>query len=115
MMIEVNGIRHPVREVTDGISYFTDTPCKIIEMNTTYNDVINTFINGVKWSIIDEYQDEIYDPENDTYEIKIHEDIINCDFYSVPGVITDYRNGVIRFEMIQTPIEDILKMFEGVL
>jgi hypothetical protein len=55
MMIEVNGIRHPVREITDGISYFTDTPCKMIEMNTTYNDVINTFVNGVKWSIIDEY------------------------------------------------------------
>lgn len=109
MMIEVNGVRYPVISVYDGINGNGITPCKVIELYSTYEEVANVFVNGVKWKYIERHE---VDPENPEV---IEEYVTDCSLYSIPGPITDYRNGRIQFEMLQASMEDILKLFEEVL
>jgi hypothetical protein len=113
MFVEINGVRHPILSIYDGVSHDGSSPCKIIEMESTYAEVVNLFTNGVKWNFVESFEMEVED-ENGP-RIEKEEYVSDCSLYSISGTITDYRNGRISIEMIQASMAEILKLFEGVL
>lgn len=114
MMIEIDGIRYPVIGVYDSISS-NNIPCKIIEMYSTYEEVVNLFTEGVKWQVIEQIETEVTSEGEDEFTVKHEEYITDCSLFSIPGTITIFRNGRISLEMAQASIDEILKLFEGVL
>jgi len=115
MVIEINGIQYPVVDVVDELDY-KGRPCKTIYTNSlSYEELVNLFTEGVKWNylILEEvanWNEELNEPVFTTSSYSV-----DCSMYSIPGVIKDYRNGTLSIDMCKVSVEDVLRMFEGVL
>jgi hypothetical protein len=95
--IEINGLRYPAL-ITGRISDkdWDGRETKTIDLEMTYAEVLENFVDGVSWNIIhiEEDREEIYD---------------NSDF-CISGPITDSRNGTVSIKMGKYTNEELLLM-----
>lgn len=95
--IEINGLRYPAL-ITGRISDkdWDGRETKTIDLEMTYAEVLENFVDGVSWNIIhiEEDREEIYD---------------NSDF-CISGPITDNRNGIVSIKMGKYTNEELLLM-----
>lgn len=95
--IEINGLRYPAL-ITGRISDkdWDGRETKTIDLEMTYAEVLENFVDGVSWNIIyiEEDREEIYD---------------NSDF-CISGPITDNRDGTVSIKMGKYTNEELLLM-----
>ena len=112
--IEINNTKYPA-VITGRISDkdWDNRETKSIELEMTYNDAVQLFVNDVKWNIIHENTVQHNETDEDG-NIKLVEDveteIYDNSEYSIAGPITDNRDGTIVVKMGKYTTEEILLM-----
>ena len=109
MKIRVNGKEFNAFDVMSGEHEVT------ISTDMSYTELVENFTEGVKWSYVILEPIEEYDDEKEEIRETVLEHEYNCDIFSIPGPITDYRNGNTSIIMKKMSIEDVLDLFKGVL
>ena len=78
---------------------------KEITLEMSYGDALSTFVDDVQWSIV--YQDPSYiDPETQQEITPEPYEYDNSD-YSIPGSISDLRNGYVVVKMGKPTYEEL--------
>jgi hypothetical protein len=94
-----------------------DRQTKAIKLQMSYIDAAALFVDGVKWSIVQE-NEEMVESVNDSgetvHEVQtVIEEYDNCE-YSLAGDITDHRDGFVTVKMGKlTDLEVALEMLLG--
>lgn len=92
---------------------------KAIKVRLPYSDAAATFVDNIKWNIIqdvDETVEHINEETGDvTYEIVTKQEVYDNSEYSIAGDIIDHRNGFVTVKMGKPTAEEILAMFEEVM
>lgn len=120
MYVEVNGTKYPAIITNNLIDNdWNGRASKAIKTRMSYAKVVDTFVDGVKWSIVEDVEDIIEHINEETvavsYEYPIRQETTDNSDYSMAGDIIDHRNGYITVKMGKPKAEEILAMFEEVM
>lgn len=122
MFIKINETLYPAvikGKISD--DEWDNRESKSITLEMTYNEVINTFIEGVAWSIIEhrrkpvctESGEYVYDDEGNQV-IEIQEIEYDNSEYNLAGDIIDHRDGTITVKMGKlTALEEAYEIMLG--
>lgn len=98
-------------------SGWDDRATKSIRLEMGYQDAVNIFVNGVKWSIEQQFEDVIEElDENGEMVIKtiVKTDSFDNSEYNLAGDITDHRDGTITIKMGKlTELEEAYEIMLG--
>jgi hypothetical protein len=127
-LVKVNGVQYPA--VITGKMHdrdWDDRPSKSIQLEMTYEQAVNTFVDDIAWSILQEHERlsieerEVMNEETGEMEI-VTEHVMIPDYeeydnseYNLAGDIIDHRNGYITVKMGKMTAEEMLAMIEEVL
>jgi hypothetical protein len=117
--IEVNGNRYEA-SITGRLNDkdWGNRESKAIEVEMTYEEAKNIFVDDVNWNIIYEHSVPHIEINEDGEEItttKIEEEVYDNSEYSIAGSITDHRDGTVTVKMGKPTAEELLAIFEEVL
>lgn len=95
IQVKINDILYPA-EVNGRIidNEWDNRESKAITLEMTHENALETFVDGLKWSIV--YEDE-----------NVKEEYDNSAF-SIAGPITDNRNGTITAKMGKPTVDELL-------
>jgi len=90
---------------------------KSIDLEMSYQDVVNTFVNGVQWSIVQEFEEVVKSTDEEgnvtTSTVVKTEEYDNSE-YSLAGDIIDHRDGTITVKMGKlTELEEAYEIIFG--
>ena len=118
--VEINGVQYPA-SITGKLSDkdWDGRASKAITLEMSYSDAINLFTDDVKWSIVQDIEEEVEEINEETGETT-HKLVTKQEFYdnseyNVAGEIIDHRNGSITVKMGKLTAEELLVMFSEVL
>ena len=87
---------------------------KSITLTMSYNEAINLFATGCKWSIVQQNEVPVFDEKGDPAGTEVQEIEYNNDEYCIAGDITDHRDGTITVKMGKlTELEEVYEMMLG--
>jgi hypothetical protein len=89
---------------------------KAIKLEMTYSEALETFINEVEWSIVQENEilvENIDEENNITTEVKVEREVHDNSEYCIAGEITDHRDGTITVKMGKPTAEELLAVLIG--
>ena len=114
--VEINGNQYPAI-ITGRLSdkEWDGRESKAIEVEMTYVDALNLFVDDVDWNIIQdiEIHREVEDEEgNMVMKLVNEQEIYDNSDYSIAGPITDHRNGKVTIKMGKPTAQELLAMFE---
>ena len=98
--IKINNTLYPATiegKMTD--SDWDNRESKSITLEMTYTRAVALFVNGLVWSIIQAEDVPSFDEEGNEIGVETVETEYDNSEYSVPGDITDHRNGTITAKM----------------
>lgn len=113
---KISGTEYPAIEFLGRMrdSDWDNRETKVIHLEMTYNLAMSLFVDGCSWSIVEEWDEEVEDPE--TGEITIvprREEYDNSDF-NIAGDVTDHRDGTMSIKMGKpTDLEDAYELLYG--
>ena len=91
---------------------------KAIRLEMTYEDAVNTFVDDVDWSIVQDVEEiieNIDDEGNITHETVINTETYDNSEYAIAGDIIDHRDGTVTVKMGKLTADELLSMIEEVL
>ena len=115
--VEVNGIKYPA-SITGRLNDkdWDNRASKAITIKAKYEEVLDIFVNDVKWFIIEEHNDRVekFDENGNT----VFEEVINVvshdnSEYSIAGDIINHRDGAVTVKMGKPTAEEILAIILG--
>lgn len=115
--VEVNGIKYPA-SITGRLNDkdWDNRASKAITIKAKYEEVLDIFVNDVKWFIIEEHNDRVekFDENGNT----VFEEVINVvshdnSEYSIAGDIINHRDGTVTVKMGKPTAEEILAIILG--
>ena len=117
--VEINGNQYPA-VITGRLSdkEWDGRESKAIEVEMTYIDALNLFVDDVDWNIVQdiEIHREVEDEEgNMVMKLVNEQEVYDNSDYSIAGPITDHRNGKVTIKMGKPTAEELLAMLEEVL
>ena len=95
IQVKINDVLYPAEvygKIVD--SEWDNRETKTIHLKMSHADAINTFVDGLKWSIV--YEDE-----------NVKEEYDNSMFY-IAGSITDNRDGTVSAKMGKPTVDELL-------
>ena len=125
--VEINNIQYPA-SITGKLSDrdWDNRASKAITVEMTYEDALNTFVNDVQWSIVQDVEErvekvdengEVMHDENGEviFATEAKQELYDNSEYNIAGDIIDHRNGKITVKMGKLTAEEMLAMIEEVL
>lgn len=114
--VEINGNKYPA-VITGRLSdkEWDGRESKAIEVEMTYVDALNLFVDDVDWNIVQdiEIHREVEDEEgNMVMKLVNEQEVYDNSDYSIAGPITDHRNGKVTIKMGKPTAQELLAMFE---
>ena len=114
--VEINGNKYPA-VITGRLSdkEWDGRESKAIEVEMTYIDALNLFVDEVDWNIVQDIEThcEVEDEEGNTVMKLVNEqEVYDNSDYSIAGPITDHRNGKVTIKMGKPTAQELLAMFE---
>lgn len=87
---------------------------KSITLEMDYATAIKLFVDGLKWSIVDQNEVPVYDENGEQTGTEVQENEFNNSEYNLAGDITDHRDGTITVKMGKlTPLEEAYEIMLG--
>lgn len=101
--VEINNIKYPA-VITGRLNDhdWNNRASKEITIEMTYMDAINTFVNDVKWNIVQDVEQRIEkhnDNDEITFETIMGQEVYDNSEYNIAGDIIDHRNGKVTVKM----------------
>lgn len=117
--IEINGTKYPA-VITGRLNDkdWGNRESKSIELEMTYMEAMETFVDNIAWSIVQdiEVMREVEDQRGNTItEQVIEQEVYDNSEYSIAGDIIDHRNGTVTVKMGKPTAEELLAILEEVL
>ena len=91
---------------------------KAIEVEMTYTEAMELFVDDVVWSIAQDFEveKEFEDERGHTKtEVVIEQEFYDNSEYSIAGDVIDHRNGKVTVKMGKPTSDELLMMFEEAL
>lgn len=80
----------------------------------TSAEALETFVDNTEWSIISEWEEEVYNEEGTVTGIVHHRDEFDNSDFNLCGDVTDHRDGTVSIKMGKmTDVEAVLEAFLG--
>jgi hypothetical protein len=109
MQIKLKNNLYDIVKIAENYDVESSIPeVKIYFNNLTYSDLKNLFVKGDKWSVLVEKEKFIYNEETKMEEVQMIIEEYDCKDYCIPGVITDYQDGILSIEMKKISINEIM-------
>lgn len=110
--VEINNIKYPA-VITGRLNDhdWNNRASKEITIEMTYMNAINTFVNDVKWNIVQDVEQRIEkhdDNDKITFETVMGQEVYNNSEYNIAGDIIDHRNGKVTVKMGKPTAEEQL-------
>lgn len=101
--VEINNIKYPA-VITGRLNDhdWNNRASKEITIEMTYMDAINTFVNDVKWNIVQDVEQQVEkhgDNDEITFETVMGQEVYDNSEYNIAGDIIDHRNGKVTVKM----------------
>ena len=118
--VKINDVKYPA-SITGRLNdeNWDDRASKAITVEMAYEDALNTFVNDIQWSIVqdveervekrDENGDVMVDENKEViFETIVVEELYDNSEYCLAGDITDHRNGKVTVKMGKPTAEEQL-------
>lgn len=115
--VEINGNRYPATisgRIHD--KEWDDRESKSIKLELSYAEVVETFVDDVEWSIVQdvEVQNEIIDENGEVaVETVVEFNTYDNTEFCVAGDVIDHRNGTVTVKMGKPTAEELLAILIG--
>lgn len=103
---------HIVGKVAD--TAWDNRASKSITLEMDYETAAATFVDGLKWSIVQQTEEPVFDENGEQTGTETHETEFDNSDYNLAGDITDHRDGTITVKMGSlTPLEEAYEIMLG--
>lgn len=87
---------------------------KAITLEMDYATAAKTFVDGLKWSIVQREEVPTFDENGEQTGTEVQETVFDNSEYNLAGDITDHRDGTITVKMGKlTPLEEAYEIMLG--